>query len=143
MCTDFDTTVFSHIGDTRVYYFRQNKLAHQTLDHSMAQAAVERGEIKLNEVRNHKDQNKLTKVLGSDTVPTPDCFLLDEPLQQGDWFLLCTDGWWEYVYEEEMEGILRISNSPEDALNRMEKRLSKRAPYNNDNFSAIVALVEN
>jgi serine/threonine protein phosphatase PrpC len=107
----------------------------------MAQAAVDSGKIKLSEVRNHKDQNKLTRVLGSDYYAEPDCQTFDNPLQSGDWFLVCTDGWWEYVFEEEMEGVLRISKSPQDALNRMEKRLLKRAPYNNDNFTAIAAQV--
>ncbi|MCL1944462.1 MAG: protein phosphatase 2C domain-containing protein [Firmicutes bacterium] len=139
--TNYNTTILAHIGDSRVYYFSDGKLQMQTLDHSMAQAAVERGEIKLSEVRTHKDQNKLTRVLGSDYFAEPDCQVLDKPLQSGDWFLICTDGWWEYVFEEEMEGILRISKSPEDAISRMEKRLIKRAPYNNDNFTAIVAQV--
>ncbi|MDR3022282.1 MAG: protein phosphatase 2C domain-containing protein [Clostridiales bacterium] len=140
--TDFKSTVFAHIGDTRIYFFKQGKLSYQTLDHSMAQVAVERGEIKQKEVRSHKDQNKLTRVLGSDYFAEPDCTTIDEPLSVGDWFLICTDGWWEYVYEEEMEGVLRISSSPEDALNRMEKRLIKRAPYNNDNFTALAARVQ-
>ena len=139
--TNFDTTIFAHIGDSRVYYFSQGKLKFQTLDHSMAQAAVERGEISLNEIRTHKDQNKLTRVLGSDYFAEPDCQTLNQPLNSGDWLLICTDGWWEYVFEEEMEGVFRISKSPEDAINRMEKRLVRRAPYNNDNFTAVVAQV--
>jgi len=139
--SNFDKTILAHIGDSRVYYFSQGKLKLQTFDHSMSQAAVDRGEIKLSQIRNHKDQNKLTRVIGTDYFAEPDCQTLDAPLQVGDWILICTDGWWEYVFEEEMEGVFRISKSPEDAINRMEKRLIKRAPFNNDNYTAIVAQI--
>ncbi len=139
--TDFNTTVMSHIGDTRVYFFKGGKLHYQTKDHSLSQIAVEMGQIPLRDIRSHKDQNKLTRVLGSDYYIPPDCDIYKSPLLAGDAFILCTDGFWEYVYEEEMEQDLLSSVTPDEALAKMEQRLLARVTKYNDNYSAIVAMI--
>lgn len=140
--TDGNRTVIAHIGDTRVYVFRGCKLAYQTKDHSLSQVAVDMGQIKLRDIRTHKDQNKLTRVLGNEYFTEPDCTVDEVPLRAGDAFILCTDGFWEYVFEEEMEQDLASSHgNPEEALKRMEQRLLSRINKYNDNYSAIVAMV--
>lgn len=139
--TDGKTTVMSHIGDTRIYLFRAGKLAFQTRDHSLSQLAVEMGQISLRDIRTHKDQNKLTRVLGNDYYIEPDCEVDRTPLRAGDVAILCTDGFWEYVYEEEMEQDIAASKTPQEALARMEQRLLARVNKFNDNYSAIVAFV--
>lgn len=139
--TDGKTTTFSHIGDTRIYFFKQHKLEYQSKDHSLSQTAVEQGLIALRDIRTHKDQNKLTRVLGSDYYIPPDTVTVTEPLEPGDSFILCTDGFWEYVYEEEMEKDLKSSTTAEEALIKMESRLMQRIGKYNDNYTAIVATV--
>ena len=140
--TNGNRTVITHIGDTRVYVFRNNKLVYQTKDHSLSQVAVEMGQISLRDIRTHKDQNKLTRVLGNEYFTEPDCAVDEEPLHVGDSFIICTDGFWEYVYEEEMEADLASSKgNPQEALKKMEKRLLSRVTKFNDNYSAIVATV--
>jgi serine/threonine protein phosphatase PrpC len=133
--------VVANIGDTRVYIFKKNKLAFQTTDHSLAQVAVERGEITLAEIRSHKDQNKLTRVLGSDYYIAPDVEVFEEPVEPGDSFLLCTDGFWEYVNEDEMEEDLAAETDPVKCIRRMEKRLKSRADKYNDNYTVLVAKI--
>ena len=56
-------------------------------------------------------------------------------------FLLCTDGFWEYVYEEEMEQTLAQAKDPDDWIARMEKILLSRVNGNNDNYSASVVFI--
>lgn len=141
--TDGSENVMAHIGDTRIYIFRNNKLAFQSKDHSLSQIAVEMGQIRLRDIRTHKDQNKLTRVLGGDYYVAPDCHVDHDPLNVGDAIILCTDGFWEYVYEEEMEEALASSATPEEALAKMEQRLLSRINKFNDNYSAIVAKVVN
>ncbi len=140
--TDFKQTVMAHIGDSRVYFFKNGKLHFQTKDHSLSQIAVEMGRIPLRDIRSHKDQNKLTRVLGSDYYLPPDCDIYNTPLLPGDSFILCTDGFWEYVYEEEMEEDLLSSATPDEALGKMEARLLARVTKFNDNYSAIVAMIK-
>lgn len=139
--TNGATAVMSHIGDTRIYLFRNGKLVFQTRDHSLSQVAVEMGQISLRDIRTHKDQNKLTRVLGNDYYIEPDCEVVREPLIAGDAVILCTDGFWEYVYEEEMEFDIAASSAPDEALARMESRLLARVGKFNDNYSAVVAFV--
>ena len=139
--TDGNTSVMSHIGDTRIYLFRKGKLVFQTRDHSLSQVAVEMGQISLRDIRTHKDQNKLTRVLGNDYYIEPDCEVTHDALAAGDAIILCTDGFWEYVFEEEMEQDIADSATPEEALIRMETRLLSRVNKFNDNYSAIVAFV--
>ena len=139
--TDGVTTHFAHIGDTRIYFFRDNKLVYQSKDHSLSQYAVDMGQIGLRDIRTHKDQNKLTRVLGSEYYSPPDVETVQKPLRTGDAIILCTDGFWEYVYEEEMEADLASSETPEKAIEKMERRLLERIEKFNDNYSAIVAMV--
>lgn len=138
--TNGDTTTFAHIGDTRIYFFKGHKLAYQSKDHSLSQLAVEMGHLKLRDIRTHKDQNKLTRVLGSDYFAPPDIEILQKPLLPGDAILLCTDGFWEYVYEEEMEADIASSAAPDEAIKKLEKRLLERIPRFNDNYSIILAM---
>ena len=139
--TNGNTTTFAHIGDSRVYFFRQHKLIYQSKDHSLSQLAVEMGQIKLRDIRTHKDQNKLTRVLGSDYFASADIEGLKDPIGPGDSFILCTDGFWEYVFEEEMEEDLANSTNPTEALEKMEKRLLDRICKYIDNYTVIVAMV--
>ena len=141
LTTDGTHTVMSHIGDTRIYMFRGGKLAFQTKDHSLSQMAVDMGQIALRDIRSHKDQNKLTRVLGSDYYIAPDCDIDSRPLHKGDAFILCTDGFWEYVYEEEMEAALTSSRNPNEVLRKLESLLLSRVDNFNDNYSAIVMMV--
>lgn len=139
--TDLKSAVVSHIGDTRVYFLKGGKITYQSKDHSLAQVAVDMGQITLTEVRNHKDQNKLTRVLGSDYYIAPDCEIISEPLAPGDGFIICTDGFWEYVFENEMEKDFAASSTPSECIARMEARLIKRINKYNDNYSVITAMV--
>lgn len=135
-------TLIAHIGDTRVYVFENGKIAMRTADHSVAQLAVERGRIDAEEIRFHKHQNKLTRVVGGKFFVLPDFCALGRAAVSGDAFLLCTDGFWEYVTSAEMEEDIASSQKPAEALGKMEQRLLAAAPAGNDNYSAILAFVK-
>lgn len=140
--TNLKEVLWAHVGDSRLYFFRKGMVTAQTKDHSVSQMAVSAGEIVYDEIRFHEDRNKLLRVLGNNHKLKVD--ILETPLQLNskDAFLLCTDGFWEYVYELEMEIDLAKANSPEEWLNYMYGRLYKRAEGNFDNFSAIAVFVE-
>ena len=59
----------------------------------------------------------------------------------GDAFLMCTDGFWEYVTEAEMTVDLAKSYTPMEWLERMELRLIARAAAGNDNYSAMAVFI--
>ena len=123
-----------HIGDSRLYCFRKGKLQKQTQDHSVSQMAVLLGEISPREIRFHEDRSRILRALGGANAK-PD-ISQEWKLRRGDAFLLCTDGFWEYVYEEEMERLLKKAKTPQAWLEAMEQLLLTRIPENTDNYTA-------
>lgn len=124
-----------HVGDSRLYHFQNGHLKNQTMDHSVSQVAVLMGEITPDQIRFHEDRNRVLRALGSENAK-PDISPTVMLTGGQDTFLLCTDGFWEYVYENEMEETLRHAKNPEMWLVEMKKLMAKRAPKDNDNFTA-------
>lgn len=124
-----------HIGDSRLYHFSGGHLQSQTMDHSVSQMAVLMGEITPQEIRFHEDRNRVLRALGGDNAK-PDVSAPVILTGGKDAFLLCTDGFWEYVYEEEMEKTLQNAKTPEQWLKSMEAILRTRTPADSDNFTA-------
>lgn len=134
---------WAHIGDSRLYIFRNNKIIFRTKDHSVTQALVNAGQIEENEIRFHEDRNKLLRVLGSDEENFNFEFYDKEfSIKSADKFLLCTDGFWEYITEEQMENDLINSKKPKKWLKKMEKRLKNMKLKDNDNYSAIAIFIK-
>ena len=80
--------------------------------------------------------------MGSDYFLPPDVDKLQTPLMPRDAFVICTDGFWEYVYEEEMEADLAAyPTEPAKAIAAMEARLLSRIKRYNDNYTVVVAMV--
>lgn len=132
----------AHVGDTRIYRFRNAELFEQTLDHSVSQMAVLMNEISQSQIRFHEDRNKVVRAIGSDSAePEVSGPVRLEEEKGFHAFLLCTDGFWEYVYEAEMAAILKQAHTPEEWLQGMLLLLEKRAPKNNDNFTAAAVFV--
>lgn len=124
-----------HIGDSRLYHFQNGTLIRQTMDHSVSQMAVLMGEITLPEIRFHEDRNRVLRALGAENCK-PDLSPIMTLTSGVDTFLLCTDGFWEYVMEEEMEKTLKNAKDPQQWLEKMEKILRTRATGENDNYTA-------
>lgn len=137
-----DKFLWGHIGDTRLYAFARNRVKKRTLDHSIPQMLVHMREIKENEIRNHPDRNKLLRVLGvSGEIPR---FELSEEGNRNKYqaFLICTDGFWELILEEEMEQCLKNAASAQEWLDQMAEIVRQRGEGTEmDNFSAVGVLV--
>ncbi|MCM1039201.1 MAG: protein phosphatase 2C domain-containing protein [Ruminococcus sp.] len=131
----------AHLGDSRIYHFEGGRYVFCTFDHSVSRMAVLAGEIAWDDIRFHVDRNKLLKALGkAETVDAEsEEIILDREKDHA--FLLCTDGFWEYVTEEEMEKTLQMAESPADWLKRMRGYIEQRAGESNDNNSAIAIWV--
>ena len=124
-----------HIGDSRLYHFANGYFQQQTADHSVSQMAVIMGEIAPKDIRFHPDRNRVVRALGAANCQ-PEVSPAMMVTAGSDVFLLCTDGFWEYVYEEEMEKTLQESKTPEQWLGKMERILLSRASINHDNYTA-------
>jgi serine/threonine protein phosphatase PrpC len=133
--------IWAHVGDSRLYYYLDGRLVTQTLDHSVSQMAVFSGEITLEQIRHHEDRNKVLKAFGAGEEITTEVST-ELTLESGfHAFLLCTDGFWEYVLEAEMEIDLAKSVTPDDWIHSMCHRLKQRVPDNHDNYSAAAVFI--
>lgn len=130
-----------HAGDSRLFYFRDNTFLFRTKDHSIAQMNVTLGEITEKEQRSSPDRNKLYNVLGGEKEPKPE---VREPFtaQPGDAFLLCTDGFWEYLSEMEMLVDFLKAPSAKAWAENMLVRIKKRQKEENDNYSLICGMIQ-
>jgi len=134
---DSHRALWAHVGDSRLYHFQARGLAHQTDDHSVPQSLAKAGEISTRQIRGHPDRNRLLRSLGDPGAARPSVLPAPVLLSDGDAFLLCTDGFWEYVLETEMLADLTASSSPEEWLDRAACRLRTRAHGEFDNYSAL------
>ena len=133
---------YAHVGDSRMYHFYNGIIAERTYDHSVPQIAVALGEITAEQIRNHPDHNRVLRALGSDPTVEVEIHRI-EPQKGFHAFLLCTDGFWEYVYEDEMEIDLAKSETPEQWMKLLCQRRTDRASDDADNNSAIMVFWNN
>lgn len=129
---------WGHVGDARIYWIRKGIILYQSKDHSIPQLLVSDGEISAAEIRHHPDRNRLHRALG-DTHLQIKARLSSglQLIEPGDVFLLCSDGFWEWVTEEQMLADLANSSSSQQWLDHMETRLLMQATGRLDNYSAI------
>lgn len=128
----------AHVGDSRVYAFKDAKVVFQTLDHTAAQMSVEVGEITPQEIRSHPDRCVLTKALGSSDELRP--ALTQLPKDSFDCILMCTDGFWGSVTEKDMCNCLSQSRSPQQWLELMQEIRDKNILNDDDNNTAIAIM---
>ena len=134
-----ETAVWAHIGDSRLYRFRGGELAEVTKDHSVTYRKYLGGEISYMDVYHDDDRGRLLRVLGKEPCRPEAGRAAVEP---GDAFLLCSDGFWEFVYNEEMLIDRLKSRTPEEWVKAMLLRHIRRTPPGSDNFSLIAVFAE-
>lgn len=131
------TAVWGHVGDTRLYCFRNGRVIAQTKDHSVVQKMVDAGFLEQNALRDSLQRSRLFAALGHDEdfVATVEDHPL--PIAVGDVFLLCSDGFWEYIDERAMQDALSRATSPAEWLRDMERDVVEHGGVGQDNFSAL------
>ncbi len=121
-------------GDSRVYVYRGNRLRQLSQDHSQVREWVEMGLLEPEEARHHPGSNIITRAVGA-----MDCLELETRLlgvQPGDTYLLCSDGLYNEVSEQEMEAALITGDCTRAAQQLLGLVLSRKA---RDNVSIVVA----
>lgn len=93
---------WGHVGDSRLYHIRRGEIIAQTQDHSVVQMLLTTGEITADQVRGHPDRNRLLKVMGSDEELSGTFLEEGTLLENEDFLVLCSDGFWELMQESEL-----------------------------------------
>ncbi len=103
-----------HVGDSRIYRFREGKLEQMTDDHSLVGELVRAGYLTPEQAENHPNRNVILRAVGTDE--TVDVDLAVEERKRGDLWLICSDGLHGMVSDGRMEAILSV-NTPDAAAN--------------------------
>lgn len=141
MICDGKKAFVGYIGDSRFYAFSKNKVKVQSKDHSVPYMLYLSKEIKENEIRNHPDRNMLLRVMGSEWKGSMYEVFKPLNLKQHQAFLLCSDGFWELITENEMCELLQKSETVEEWLEAMTEVVQKNGiDKDMDNYSAIAIL---
>lgn len=133
---------WGHVGDSRLYYFENNRMIERTLDHSVPQMLVNAGEIREKEIRHHPDRNRLLRVMGMEWDGPQYQLSTEISVGERQSFLLCSDGFWENITENQMEACLKKASDVRDWLRRMTRIVSANGKGTNmDNYSAVAVWI--
>jgi PPM family protein phosphatase len=127
------TAHLGHVGDSRAYLLRAGALEGLTEDHSLVRSLVRKGLVTRDAARRHGLANVLERAVGMDPVGDPD--LREVAVEPGDRLLLCSDGVWNELDEDELALILGATDPREvcrDLLAAVHRRGAR------DNLTAIV-----
>lgn len=125
--------VTAHVGDSRIYRINAQKIHWRTRDHSIAQIALEEGDIVEDDMGVYPDQNLLTRSISCNRSYTPTVKLYPG-VMSGETFLLCSDGFWSHTQQAELLQLAQ-PEANETALVAQAHRVIERAQGNSDNVT--------
>ena len=138
VCLIQDSAAYwAHVGDSRVYQLRQAQVLERTRDHSHVEVLLREGLITENEVHGHPMRNYVECCLGGDAALPEMSISARRLLKTGDVLLLCTDGLWANLKDQDLVRFAQTAGKPlRDSLNDLgTQAVSASAPYS-DNASA-------
>ena len=131
-----DGVYLAHVGDSRIYRFRQGELKQMTEDHSLLNDYIKMKLLTEEEIKNFPHKNVIVRALGmKDNVQVDVSFHQPE---DGDIFLLCSDGLSGEVPDEQMQDILRkTSSNLDNAVNALIEQACNNG--GKDNVTCVLA----
>jgi PPM family protein phosphatase len=117
-----DFVAFGHVGDSRAYLIREGEMEQLTEDHSLVNELMKSGKLSPAEAETHPQRSVITRALGTDPDVDVDTFTIG--VQNGDLFLLCSDGLTDMVSQSDM---LELVEHNRDDIEGALKALVKAA----------------
>jgi serine/threonine protein phosphatase PrpC len=133
-----DRAYIANVGNSRTYLLRNGELKALTKDHSLVAKLVEAKQIEPEEVYAHPQRHDLYRSLGAGHK-TVEVDVFQEPMQAGDTLLLCSDGLWEMVRDQEIKKVLSEESDPQKICNKLIAMANENG--GEDNITAIVVQV--
>jgi protein phosphatase len=129
--------VIGHIGDSRIYLLRDGTLRQLTTDHSYVQEQVDAGFLTPEQARYHPYSNVITRCVGANAAVVAD--VLSGDLQDGDLYLLASDGLTGMLEDPQLKKILESRQTPGRMVDALITEANRRGGL--DNITAIVVQV--
>jgi len=118
-----------HVGDSRTYLLRQDKLRQITRDHSLIQEQIDEGLISSAEARTHALRNIIVRAVGvREALPVD---LVRGTTQPGDVFLLCSDGLTDMLEDDQIQELLSLPLSPNEKAEKLIEAAKSAGGYDN------------
>lgn len=131
---DAQRVLTAHCGDSRIYRMNLQRILWRTQDHSIPQQLLNNGKITEQEMGLHPEQNRLTRSIN--ILKTHEAEInLYPAMQQGETFLLCSDGFWEYIKPTELLQLAEPASGKEE-LSKLARLAIFRAHGKSDNVTA-------
>lgn len=126
---------WAHVGDSRLYLLRDGKTVARTQDHSYVEKLYRDGEISQHQMESHPQRNYLTRCVGGFEKPPEVELGHYDTLQPGDVLVLCSDGFWGPLRDEDVERI-SLMDDLEQALDDVGSLAEQTSYPQSDNISA-------
>jgi serine/threonine protein phosphatase PrpC len=136
-----DTAWFAHVGDSRIYHLRAGKVVSRTRDHSHVELLLQEGLISANQAINHPMRNFVESCLGGDPLLPEMHIGRTVRVQSGDILMVCTDGFWSYLSDDDIATSLYTTAPLQTALTAISEFAVKRGGSAADNTSVAVLRV--
>jgi serine/threonine protein phosphatase PrpC len=130
---------YAHVGDSRLYLLRKDVLRVLSRDHTLVARLIETGMIRQQDAESHPQKHVLTAALGVADEIEPDFAAEPIALEKSDVLLVCTDGLWGQLTEEEMKKMLR-SQTPANACQALVQLAKEHGGP--DNLTLQIARIE-
>ncbi len=131
-----DTAYWGHVGDSRIYFWKNGKLKQVTKDHSLVQKLIDDGQLTLKEAENHPNKHIIMRAVGDKSAIDVD--LSKQKLNRKDEikYFICTDGVTEVIKDNELEILLKQKTLSKIAETIKHIIIERGAP---DNYSFVIA----
>lgn len=126
-----DKAVVAHVGDSRIYLLKNDKLVQLTRDHTLVQELMDAGTISAEQAENHPISHMLTRSIGPTPQVDVELQIYPLPLTEGDRFLLCCDGLTNHVEDIEIQRILEQKDDLKDAAEMFIELANQRGGTDN------------
>jgi len=138
-CLFYDNRVsIAHVGDSRLYRLRQQRLEQLTMDHSLLQELVDRGFYSREEAQRSTNRNYVTRALGVE--PGVQVEVHEQAVDPGDVYLLCSDGLSDMVDDEDIHLTISTFGANLETVGQQLVKLSNDQG-GKDNISLILTCV--
>lgn len=130
---------WAHVGDSRVYHLRGGSVVSRTRDHSHVELLLREGLIAREQMQGHPMRNFVESCLGGEALLPEMSISGRHALQAGDLLLVCTDGLWGNISDEQIAGALCAPDQKlSDVMYRLARRAVEAGGTTADNTSAVV-----
>lgn len=129
--------ILGHVGDSRIYLFRDQKLDQLTKDHSLKNELINQGKFIDTEGKPFLHKNVLTRAIGPHRNVLPELDVV--PVKPGDVYLMCSDGLSDYVSDAEIASLIKQKRTPKTASAALVEAAKKNG--GNDNITVVMVKV--